>query len=130
MNIYVNVQNLNRLWDKLREHADYYIDCRGCKRIFGRLFVLKCTFYDKYEAALQRLEPFKADWRILGRDKQQQALKKQYDSTNGTIRKMQIFFRISRKHYDTREFHKIIFGDRAERVNGKRRSQRNLLGED
>lgn len=52
-----------------------------------KVFKLRMTFYDKYESALQRLEPFKVDRRLLGKDKQQQALKRQYESTNGTIRK-------------------------------------------
>lgn len=127
MNIHVNVQNLNRLWDKLREHGDYYIECRGCKKIIGRIFRLKCTYYDKYESALQRLEPFKVDRRILRKDKQQQALKRQFQSTNGTIRKMTIYFKIAKKHYDTREFHKIIFGERFKAKQGRKNEDKNIL---
>lgn len=127
MNIHVNVQNLNRLWDKLREHSDYYIDCRGCRRLIGKIFKLRMTFYDKYESALQRLEPFKVDRRLLGKDKQQQALKRQYESTNGTIRKMTIYIRLAKKHYDTREFHKIVFGTRYTGKNRRKGEDRNIL---
>ena len=127
MNIHANVQNLNRLWDKLREHADYYIDCRSCTKLFGRIFRLKCTFYDKYESALQRLEPFGVDRRLLGKDKRQLALKKQYESTNGTIKKMTIYFKIAKKHYDTREFHQIVFGERFQPKKGKKKAVGQIL---
>lgn len=127
MNIHVNVQNLGRLWDKLREQADYYIDCKSCIRIFGRLFRLKCTFYDRYESALQRLEPFGVKRGLLGKDKRQLALKQQYDATNGTIKKMTIYFRIAKKHYDTREFHQIVFGERYSPKKAKKKSAGEIL---
>ncbi len=125
MNIHVNVQNLPRLWDKLREHGDYYIECRGCKKIIGRLFRLKCTFYDRYETAAQRMQPFAVDRHLIMKDRSQMALKKQYDSTNGTIRKMVIYIRIAKKHYDTREFHNTLFKERYNRKNNK--ADRNIL---
>lgn len=55
-NVHINVQNLNRAWDKIREQSDIYIRCLWCK-IIGKLVIQKITIYDKYEACLNRVKP-------------------------------------------------------------------------
>ena len=54
-----NVQNLNRLWDKIREQADNYIICNWCKVLFKKLVIMKVTVYDKYQSCVDRVKPFK-----------------------------------------------------------------------
>lgn len=57
-NFHCNVQNLNRLWDKIREQSDTYIRCCWCKVFFG-FVIQKVITYDKYESCLARVEPFR-----------------------------------------------------------------------
>lgn len=105
-NVHVNTQNLSRVWKALREQADYYIKCRGVLNLgFGLL--VKTTEYEKYESALNGVEPIKA----LLFNKINKADIQQYVAKNGFIKKGFIF--IFKKHikYDTRAFSKIIFKD-------------------
>ena len=55
-NVHYNVQNLNRVWDKIREQSDLYIMCLGCKVVFGVVF-MKIRLYDKYQSACDRVKP-------------------------------------------------------------------------
>lgn len=55
-NVHYNVQNLNRMWDKIREQSDIYIRCCWCKVIFGIVFQ-KVIIYEKYESAVNRVPP-------------------------------------------------------------------------
>lgn len=55
-NVHVNVQNLGRVWDKLREQSDIYIRCRYCLYLFG--FVVQgITLYDKAQSCQDRVKP-------------------------------------------------------------------------
>lgn len=109
-NFHANVQNLQRLWDKLREHADYYFNCCGSIRIGRRTFIQKIRYYDKYESAIANVLPFKVDYFLLFKDKRQEALKHQFDAQNGEVRYLYILNRLPKTHYDTRHFHKLIYG--------------------
>lgn len=55
-NVHINVQNLNRAWDKIREQSDTYIRCIWCKVILGIVFQ-KIVIYDKYDSCLNRINP-------------------------------------------------------------------------
>lgn len=55
-NVHTNAQNLNRVWDKLREQSDTYIRCCWCIYFLGFVFQ-KVVIYDKYESCLNRLNP-------------------------------------------------------------------------
>lgn len=55
-NFHFNAQNLNRVWDKIREQSDIYIMCRSCKVIFGICF-LRYRLYEKYQSAVDRVAP-------------------------------------------------------------------------
>ena len=56
--VHINVQNLNRLWDKIREMSDTFIRCRRTRVMFGRIAITKLTVYDNADSCLQRREPF------------------------------------------------------------------------
>lgn len=120
-NFHANVQNLNRLWDKLREQADYYFYCCGARRIGKRTFIQKIRYYDHYEAAIQNVLPFKVSTFLLLKDKRQLALKRQFDATNGEVKYLYIINRLPKDHYDTRHFHNVIYGLPAPEHNKKRR---------
>lgn len=57
--VHSNCQNLNRIWDKIREMSDCYIYCNRCIYLFG-LVIQVVTIYDKYQSCVDRVEPFKA----------------------------------------------------------------------
>lgn len=128
-NFHVNVQNLPRLWDKIREQADYYFWAVQSIRIGKRLFIQKLRYYENYEAAKQNVIPFKIDRRLLlFNDKRQEALKHQFDAQNGSVRYLYILNRLPKEHYDTRYFHGVLFGEPApdskeKRIEAKRKAK-------
>lgn len=109
-NFHVNVQNLPRLWDKLREQADYYFYCVQNIRIGKRTFIQKIRYYEHYEAAKANVLPFKVNMFLLFKDKRQLALKHQFEAQNGMVKYLYILNRLPKHHYDTRHFHKVIYG--------------------
>lgn len=128
-NFHVNVQNLPRLWDKIREQADYYFWACQSIRIGKRTFIQKLRYYENYEAAKMNVIPFKIDRRLLLlQDKRQDALKHQFDAQNGCVKYLYIFNRLPKQHYDTRYFHSVLFGQPAptgkeQRHEAKRKSK-------
>lgn len=134
-NVHCNTQVLNRVWDKLREQSDIYIQCRNCKYTAwywrpwsvlnflwfknGRPFIdksptvkLKYIIYEKYEAALNNKRPYPR-----GHGKQYRAAKASYEAENGKILVRKIKFR-SPYDYDDRVFKTILRGvpDETERA--------------
>ena len=57
-NVHVNAQNLNRVWDKVREQSDMYILCQSCRVLFGKLCVMSILVYDKYQSCIDRVKAF------------------------------------------------------------------------
>lgn len=112
-NIHMNTQFLGRAWNMLREQADKFIKAEGKIKIGSWLFV-KCTFYDRYESAMSNILPMKKPPLFNGYYKAQY---EQFISTYGEIKKG--IFLIKTKHirYDTRIFHKILFGETATNYN-------------
>ncbi len=108
-NFHFNVQNLNRVWDKIREQSDIYIMCNRCIVLFGKLVIQKVTIYEKYESAVDRVPPYRppkvrmnADRRLnLGMEKQR------YRTTYGEIKPMLLLY-INRSSYDTRVFKRML----------------------
>lgn len=132
-NVHINVQNLNRLWDKCREMSDIYIRCRFCKVLFGKLIMqLKnkygdkypivskiplivlqsVTLYDKYQSAVDRVEPCRIRVPItLNKQVRQNAqlyLDKFYN-TYGSIRTRLLVY-VNKSIYDTFYFEKLFLG--------------------
>lgn len=109
-NVHCNTQNLGRVWKALREQADFYIKCLEVKKpfILGLFGFLRIDFicYDKYESANNSLLPLPNGLFNKFLD----ANVKQYYATNGLIEKKFILVHKSEIHYDTRAFHKIVFG--------------------
>ena len=111
MNIHANTQNLNRLWDKLREQADGYFIMRKTINL-GLIFIQKMTYYEDYNRALHNLRPFHSN-KLLS-SKENKALAEQYRATNGIIMNLFIVQRKYKIKYDTREFHNTIYGEKAD----------------
>jgi hypothetical protein len=107
-NFHCNVQNLNRLWDKIREQADSYILCRSCKVFFHHFVTMTVYYYDRYQSCVDRVKPMKRSWGRLGKiefDK--------FTATYGTIKKLKIWGFL-RHDYDSRIFKTILRGSKNE----------------
>lgn len=108
-NVHINVQNLNRCWDKIREQSDLYIRCRGCVVIFG--FVLqKVTIYDKYQSCLDRVEPCSIQMPLFKSKETKAQIDMYLDkfrNTYGDIKTRFLFYR-NKSNYDTYYFEKLF----------------------
>ena len=106
-----NTQALNRIWDKIREQADIYILCKKCSVKRG---VVKQTLiiYDRYQSALDKVEPFKAPVHFLGKQvKNDTALKRaDFRAKYGQIKKVRVRYRL-RSNYDSRRFKYMLYGN-------------------
>lgn len=94
MNVHVNVQNINRLWIKLREHADYYITCKGCLNL-GPWLYLKTIHYESYDDCFNSRLPTR---------------KRQQTDEKGHIEYKRYLIPKRYLTYDTRHFHKVFYG--------------------
>lgn len=101
-NVHINTQNLNRVWDKIREQSDMYISCQRCTFFFGRIVRLKVIAYDKMQSCIDRVQPFKRRMGKQGRIAYD-TLRAQF----GNIKPMTLWF-IHRGNYDTRRFKKYL----------------------
>lgn len=108
-NVHFNVQNLNRVWDKIREQSDIYICCNWSRMLFGKFVIQKVTVYEKYESAVSRVPPYRPPKVRLNQDRKMNlALAKQnYRIAHGDIRSRVIFYK-NRSTYDTRIFKKML----------------------
>lgn len=103
-NIHCNTQYLGRVWNKIREQADIYIRCRWTISI-PFILITKLTLYDKYETALRDMRPLKHKT-----NRKQKTDVDAYNASNGLLKTK--YFAILKKHvsYDTRYFHRKLFG--------------------
>ena len=109
-NFHINVQNLNRCWDKIREQSDTYICCRRCIVIFG--FVLqRVRIYEKYDSAVSQVPPFpvKKPWINSDRRLWWELSHANYHCSHGEIKTGILIYR-NKSNYDTRIFKKILEG--------------------
>lgn len=112
-NVHINVQNLNRAWDKLREQSRTYITCLFCKVFkfpFNRQLVIqKIRIYEKYQSCVDNVPMLKLPFYLyLGKDKTQARLYKlNYRISHGDIKeKLLVYW--NRSDYDTHIFRKML----------------------
>ena len=108
-NFHINVQNLNRVWDKIREQSDIYVMCNWCKVLFGKFVIQKVTVYEKYDSAVDRVPPYRPPKVRLNNDRKMNiAMEKQrYRTAHGDIQVHCLFYR-NHSNYDTRQFKRIL----------------------
>lgn len=123
-NIHCNTQNLERLWDKIREQSDMYIRCEACAYIPRLIFrkrpkwvIQIVTLYDKAESCQNRVQPFrplpmpltnKNGSRALIRA-QNEALKRDFEERNGLVKRYVMIYK-NRSKYNTRYFKSLLKG--------------------
>lgn len=108
-NVHYNVQNLNRMWDKIREQSDTYIRCIKCKVLFRRLVIQKVIIYEKYESAVNRVPPFSLRKPLINPDRRQlwEIQKTNYQIQHGEVKpRLLIYFNKSK--YNTRIFKEML----------------------
>jgi hypothetical protein len=131
-NFHVNVQNLNRCWDKIREQSDIYISCQKCVvfsnipvighlpilgRLLGNTVFQSVIIYDKYQSCLDRVKPYRHMKTPFTLNSQSRAMYKskdlelhrQFEQSFGKVRKRFIVYR-NKSNYDTRLFKSILKG--------------------
>ena len=108
-NFHYNVQNLNRMWDKIREQSDTYIRCVGCKVLFGKLVLQKVIIYEKYESAVNRVPPFRLRRPLINPSRLQvwEVQKQNYDIAHGSVTPRLLIY-INRSNYNTRIFKEML----------------------
>lgn len=108
-NVHFNVQNLNRVWDKIREQSDIYICCNWSRVLFGRFVIQKVTIYEQYDSAVMRVPPYRPPKVRMNEDRrmQMQMAKQNYRISHGDIKSRIIFYR-NKSAYDTRVFKKML----------------------
>ncbi len=108
-NVHINAQNLNRVWDKLREQSDIYIRCVRCIYIFG--FVIQSiVIYDKYESCVNRVEPCCIHVPLFANKLVKQNARLHIDSyhnSHGSVRRALLIYKNKSKH-DTLYFGHLL----------------------
>lgn len=108
-NVHFNVQNLNRVWDKIREQSDIYIMCNWCKVLFGKLVIERVTIYESYESAVNRVPPYRKPPVRLNADRKMSLHmdKQKYRIAHGDIKRRTLIY-FNKSSYDTRVFKKML----------------------
>ena len=106
-NIHINSQYLGRVWDKLREHAAYYIMAERTTKIFGFL-ITKFIVYDKYDSASSKLRPYKITGLLT--HSESRANKEDFEAKHGYVKRFWIIQHKNNVYYDSRYFHRVFFG--------------------
>lgn len=115
-NVHINVQNLNRCWDKIREQSDIYISCNRCIVLFGFVFQL-VTIYENYDSCVKRVPPFSMKRPFLNPDRQQQweIAYNNYRCSYGKVERRILFYR-NKSKYDTRIFKSMLSQSELDRA--------------
>lgn len=109
-NFHVNCQNLNRVWDKIREQSDTYIMCNWCKVLFGKIVIQKITIYDKYSSCVERVKPCRISVPLLADKITKQTARQYLDNwvnTHGSV-KSRILIYLNKSKHDTYYFQKVF----------------------
>ena len=116
-NFHFNAQNLNRVWDKIREQSDLYILCRRCFYVGGFVFQW-ITIYDRYQSALDRQKPLRLPLPLFASREVKLRARiemEQYEAAHGTIKNRILFYK-NRSTYNTRQFKEILEGGEGREV--------------
>lgn len=119
-NVHINVQNLNRAWDKLREQSRRYITCLKCKVItFGRkhqLIIQKIRIYEKYQSCVDNVPELHIPltWLIGNNRLQAKLFQLNYQIAHGKIKEHTLIY-WNKSDYDTHIFREMLKGDNNEK---------------
>lgn len=108
-NVHINVQNLNRCWNKMREQSDLYIMTLGCKVFFKKLVFQKVRLYEMAESCEKRIPLYQGLWCLPFSETwmYQRIRRNEYYVMHGRI-KEKILIYWNKSKYDTRIFKEIL----------------------
>lgn len=112
-NIHINSQYLTRAWNLLREQADKFIHVLKTHKI-GKWLIVDIIFYDRIQSASQNILPMRKPGLREMFNKYYRAQYEQFVSTYGEIIKSRFLIKTKHIKYDSRHFHKLLFGETAE----------------
>lgn len=122
--IHVNAQRIERIWKALREQADYFVLLRKRPLKLPFFMVLFTTEYDRYESARQELQPMVNTLF----NKYSKAEVNLFKANHGFVKNGIIIVPKWKLYYDSRAFHKIIYGEVAPRKDSLWRKIKSLIG--
>lgn len=112
-NVHINSQNLNRVWDKIREQSDTYINCNKCFYIKGLNIVIQIvTIYNKMQSCIDRVEPCKVPLTMLGTPNsrmQARIYRDNFYNQHGKVQRKLLIYK-NRCSHDTYYFGKLLEG--------------------
>lgn len=110
-NFHFNSQNLNRVWDKIREQSDTYILCRNCIYLKGIDVVLqRITIYSDYQSALQRRKPLNLPMPLFANKEmklQRKIQQANFEAQYGDIKTRWLIYK-NKSNYDDRKFKEML----------------------
>lgn len=110
-NFHINTQNLNRLWDKVREQSDIYIRCNWCKVLFGKIVIQKVTLYERAESCQNRVPPCRVRMGLFdilpARRLEKRMYIDTYECSHGRIESGLLIYR-NKSTYDTLLFKEML----------------------
>lgn len=111
-NFHINVQSLNRAWDKIREQSDLYIRCRWVFKPLAKIGIIfqKVTIYDKYDSCVQRVEPCRISVPLLASTEAKMHAKLYIDkfyNQYGSVKSRYLLY-VNRSKHDTYYFEKLF----------------------
>lgn len=109
-NFHVNMQNLGRCFDKIREMSDVYITCEKCIYIPLVNIVLQVvTLYDKASSCQDRVRPCRVKVPLLNKEAQTNAdiYRDKFFNTYGSVKRKILIYHNKSKH-DTYHFEKLF----------------------
>lgn len=111
-NVHINVQALNRAWDKLREQSRTYVTCLRCRvlNVFGKQLVIqRVRIYERYESCVANVPPLRLPLGVkLGKDKMLAKLYGlNYDISHGRIVERTLVY-FNKSSYDTHIFRSML----------------------
>lgn len=108
-NFSCNIQALDRLWKKIREQAECYILCLSCKVSKRGKVKQKIRIYDRYQSALDKVEPMKVSMPLLGKSvKTDIRLERaKFRAKYGTITEYTLVYK-NKGSYDSRRFKDML----------------------
>lgn len=121
--VHINVQNLNRAWDKLREQSRTYITCLKTKvfPIFGKqLVVQKIRIYEKYDSCCNNVPSLHLPWwtYLMGDKMMAYLYKLNYCIQHGEIKERTLVY-FNRSSYDTHIFRTMLKNAKENQKNEK-----------
>lgn len=111
--LHTNAQSLNRVWDKIREQSDTYIECLSCK-VIGKIVIQRIRVYERYDSALAGVPPCRLSLPLTKEERLNVKIERErYRIQYGDIKEYLLIY-FNKSNYDTRIFKTLLEVDNEE----------------